>query len=245
MMQRPHARDDRYRWVGTFLVGTGVVLLLAGCTRPSSETSSEMPSGLAFAQSGGPPMHQVPAGPGGMYRSPGGGAFGAGASSGPTGPVSTDPKVMGTEYVDKPPTPADLGEVGDPFGKFLVPVPRPPKPKPPTYVRLQWMPPSVPRPSRERELISTPPNVERKPAPPQLGRFAGWMYNSDGQVVAIFEDENRNSRAVRVDDLLMVLDGGRMRQMRVKAISPEYLILVDQATGDEREVPLLTDLNAP
>lgn len=176
---------------------------------------------------------------GGMYGS-GPGRQGTADSAAPKG---MDSASLGTTFIDAPPPKASLDTVGDPFSRYLVAKKRPPKPKPPEIVRLQWMPPAVPRPSRERELISTPPNVERRDAPPQLGRFAGWLYNNEGQVVAIFEDEQRNTRAVRVDDLLMVQDGGRMRQMRVKAISPEYIILVDQATGDEREVPLQSDLN--
>lgn len=231
-----------------YLMVAGLLLLCAsGCNvrGDSARAARQLHQPLMTGQYAQPST--IPPGglPPGVSGLPGGlppGVSG-GAPGGQIGAVASDPVSLGTQYIDTPPKGKSLKTIADPFGKYLVPAKRPPVPAPPRMVRLQWMPPVVPRPSRERELMTTPPNVERKPAPAQLGRFAGWLYNSEGQVVAIFEDGNRNTRAVRVDDLLMVVTNGRTRQMRVKAISPEYITLIDQATGDEQAISLQTDLN--
>jgi hypothetical protein len=68
-------------------------------------------------------------------------------------------------------------------------------------------------------------NVEHRVDAP-IGRHAGWMYNTNGQVVAIFEDSDGNARAIRVGD--------EIEGLRVKAIAQDSLILVDGGGHEKR-----------
>lgn len=239
--------DDQYSYISILrmqprwrqitagcLVALTTGVLCMGC-KVTTSSSTSTPSAVMIAGGGGQ-QGGYPGMGGGLASMMGGGSAKDGASA---GVANTDPATLGTQYVKSPPPPQAVKLSADPFGRFLVADPPPPLPPPVVQVKLPWIPPAVPRASRQNPPL---PPVVKKSAPPQIGRFAGWLYNSEGQVVAIFEDDNRNTRAVRVDDELTVQDEGRMRQMRVKAISPEYIVLVDLLDGTEKEVPLQGDL---
>jgi hypothetical protein len=70
-------------------------------------------------------------------------------------------------------------------------------------------------------------NERAKPAP--LGRHAGWVYNTNGQIWAIFEDSDGAARAVRVGDEI----GG----YTIKAIAQDYVVLAD-GDGQEQKIKL-------
>lgn len=143
------------------------------------------------------------------------------------------------------PTPAQLtlsipAIAKDPLGGGPKPKPPPPPPPPPpAEVKVFEIPPVSPTPDRIRRGGSNfvsggnvPGNngsgTERTKQAP-LGRHAGWVYNTNGQIWAIFEDSDGTARAVRVGDEV----GG----YTVKAIAQDYIILTD-AEGKDQKIKL-------
>lgn len=90
-------------------------------------------------------------------------------------------------------------------------------PEPPRLV-VASLPPMNPTPTRQFRREGTYTVVPIEPPP---GRHAGWIYNnSNGQIVAIFEDRSGVAHTVQVGDQV---DG-----MQVIAITPETLTLRDK-----------------
>lgn len=116
-------------------------------------------------------------------------------------------------------------------------------PPPPAEVKVFELPPIAPEKNRLRRggwrmgggaTPGTPgggtpvaANERAKPAP--IGRHAGWVYNTNGQIWAIFEDSDGAARAVRVGDEI----GG----YTIKAIAQDYIILAD-GEGKEQKIKL-------
>ena len=104
----------------------------------------------------------------------------------------------------------------DPFVNGPV-LPPPPKPKPwPQMVLVSVVPPEVPyHPIDNRNI---PPTAIRRQGQ-AFGRMAGWIYNSNGQITAIFEDTDGIAHSVHVGD--------QIGNLTVKSISPEFMEIVD------------------
>lgn len=75
---------------------------------------------------------------------------------------------------------------------------------------------------------STSANERERDLP--IGRHAGWIYNSNGQVIAILEESDGTVRSVRIGD--------EVGNYRVKAITSDTLVLVDIDTGREQQLKL-------
>jgi hypothetical protein len=81
--------------------------------------------------------------------------------------------------------------------------------------------------TKDHHRVGTPGTAIERTVDAPPGRYAGWLYNSNGQVAAIFEDRDGNARAVRVGD--------EIEEYRVQVITRDALILVD-GRGRERRV---------
>jgi len=165
----------------------------------------------------------------------------ASTANAPNGGALGKLMVDGKRYKPKDPvTPAPPGAVSinyntDPFWRYLVARPYPPVKPPQRIVTYYRIPPPVTIASRPQTTFTT----DKKPLPNPFGRHAGWIYNTNGQAVAIFEAADGYTRAVRVGDTDNL--GGR----RVKAITESYLILEDSFTGEEERYPLEPSPQAP
>ncbi|MHB9107469.1 MAG: hypothetical protein ACYDCO_10480, partial [Armatimonadota bacterium] len=96
-------------------------------------------------------------------------------------------------------------------------------PEPPRLV-VASLPPMNPTPTRQPHSTGTYTVVPVEPPP---GRHAGWIYNnSNGQIVAIFEDRSGVAHTVQVGDQV---DG-----MQVMSITPETLTLRDKRGTEYR-----------
>jgi len=62
--------------------------------------------------------------------------------------------------------------------------------------------------------------------PPPIGRFAGTIYNSNGQLLAIFEDRDGISHQVHVGD--------QVGNLMVKTVEPEVMVVVDNEKIEHR-----------
>jgi hypothetical protein len=147
------------------------------------------------------------------------------AGAAPLAPKVAPPSVPGVL-----PAPAPImTALPDPFDGAPRPLPPPPPPPPPPpQVKVMAIPRYVATADKRRRPVVGLPQQSRFKEPP-VGRHAGWIYNVNGQVVAIFEDNTGTARAVHVGDDL----GGWL----VKAIAPDYLLLVDQ-NGHEQKLKL-------
>jgi hypothetical protein len=127
--------------------------------------------------------------------------------------------------------PTRVAAAFDPFkgGPYTKPKPLPPPPPPLTTVYA--LAPALPQPDRFKGADKGGGGIVivQKAAP--IGRHAGWIYNSNGQVWAVFVDNKGVAQAVTVGTPVA---GG----MHVKAISPQYLVLADDATGREERIKL-------
>lgn len=104
----------------------------------------------------------------------------------------------------------------DPFAGFPPPPP-PQKQVPyPQVVPVSSVPPVMPVRSKGNPITLTT-TIIPKEAP--IGRLAGWIFNNNGQIVAIFEDADGITRTVRVGDQV----GG----YTVQSITPDMLVMVD------------------
>jgi len=194
------------------LVGIGAFLAIFQPWKSKEETAGVPASGATTAST------TTPGGPPGML--PDGTAIAA----------APEEKKEWTPL--KAPPPPGLPKpvsTGDPFANGPKPPPLPPPdPPPPPIVRVAAIPPMSPASSRRRGPVGIPSSIIVAQAPP-VGRHAGWIYNSNGQIIAIFEDAAGNARSLHVGD--------SVEDKRVKAISPEYLVLVDDA-GREQQLKL-------
>lgn len=161
------------------------------------------------------------------------------ATGTPDTPPPGSPTAQGTMVAALPPTvapPAPLtpaaakppvAALPDPFSGGPKPPPPPPKPKAsqlPSLITLVNIPSITLAKGPGSVIPRTGPTVRDVPQP--VGRHAGWIYSTNGQVVAIFEDRDGVTRSVRVGDDV----GG----LRVKAITPDALVLVDDAGREQR-----------
>ncbi|MHB9132498.1 MAG: hypothetical protein ACYDBB_15615 [Armatimonadota bacterium] len=127
------------------------------------------------------------------------------------------------------PTVRITNALADPFSGFPLPPPPPLPPPRPPRMRIAMLPPSAAKPDRVVR-VSRPTGGATAPKKPSVGRHAGWIFNSHGQVVAIFEDREGNAKAIKVGD--------DVEGMRVKAILPDRIVLVDDTSGREETVKL-------
>ncbi len=107
--------------------------------------------------------------------------------------------------------------VFDPFAGGPMP-PKPPTLKPwPALVMISAVPPVLPQ-NLDYLNNRNNPTVQH-PVEPQVGRMAGWIYNNNGQIIAIFEDADGIARNVHVGD--------KVNDLTVTTITPESMELVD------------------
>ncbi len=144
----------------------------------------------------------------------------------PTGPTLPAPAAPPT-----PGSPVFVAGLPDPFQGGPPPKPKPkPPPPPPPEVKISAIPSFFATPNGIRHhTYSGGSTISARNAEPPLGRHAGWIYNSNGKVMAIFEDNDGNAKAVGVGD--------PVDDMTVKVITPTYIILAD-ADGKEHKIPL-------
>jgi hypothetical protein len=220
---------------------------------PPPATAPASPAGPGPGAPAGPGV--ASSGPGAPAPAPAAGNAAAGAAKPGTNngkPGGAPVTQVAAALPPKPPTftpepppvppvaPSVVPPTGDPFanGPPPPPIPRgwyldkdgilhgPPPPPPPPVMEVAMIPPVLATLSGRR-----PHGIGYNPTPKPypIGRNAGWIYNSNGHFVAIFEDRDGNARTVTV--------GSTIEDMRVKAITPEYLVLVD-ANGREQQLRL-------
>ena len=133
------------------------------------------------------------------------------------------PKPVG---LPKPPPPAlppapIVAAVFDPFAGGPNPPPPPKKIPPPVWpsmVMTTTMPPMRPQKIFTVEP-GTPFLASGAPVEPPIGRMAGWIFNTNGQIIAIFEDVDGVTHSLRAGD--------PVGNYRVTTITPEYMMLMD------------------
>ncbi len=143
----------------------------------------------------------------------------AGMPGGPAS-VNTAPQPPAIPLPSLPPFPTAPAIIGvfDPF----VGGPNPPKhkkAKPPVWpamVMAYTAPATLPQKSDVNTFFQT----ASAPAEPQVGRMAGWIFNNNAQIVAIFDDVDGITHSVRVGD--------QVGDLTVKTITPEYMVVVDE-----------------
>jgi hypothetical protein len=209
------------------LAAFGVVFFVMN--KPPADQSAN-PAPPATTQPAPPPTSTPSAQPtptpgGPMPTTPGQMPVTAAAPTPPPKPTIPEPPAPPT-----PALPAIIAGLPDPF-KGGPPPPPPPKPPPPPppEVKISRIPSFFATPHGLGRSRPTGSTISAKNLESPVGRHAGWIYNSNGQVVAIFEDNDGTAKAVRVGD---EFDG-----FVVKVITPEYLLLKDQ-DGKEIKVPL-------
>jgi hypothetical protein len=159
-------------------------------------------------------------------------------------------QVAALPQLSQPPAPVPAGlpapvaaSWSDPFKGGPPPPKRPLKPPPPpAEVKVFELPPIAVVTDRVRRggggggwkpgpgnTGGTQPAGGERVREAPVGRHAGWIYSSNGQIWAIFEDSDGAARAVRVGDEI----GG----YRVKAIAQDHIILAD-ADGREQKLKL-------
>ncbi len=141
-------------------------------------------------------------------------------------PPPAQPNLIPVPHVPGIPMAAMIPAVFDPF------VGGPKKIVPPPPVPVYWPPMEIAykvSPALPQKLGSGtgPINVATIEAP--LGRMAGWIYNNNAQIVAIFEDQDGITHSVRVGD--------SVGNLKVTAITPEYMVVVDD-NGDKHTLKL-------
>ncbi|MHB9026880.1 MAG: hypothetical protein ACYC7E_22325 [Armatimonadota bacterium] len=177
---------------------------------------------------GGAPMPAAPGGPGVMPAAPAPGMPAAPGAPGTPPAAAPGYKPPPTPAVKD--TPTRVAALSDPFRFGPYKPPPKPQPPPPPLVTMWSVAPTLPQPDRFKPASGGTDIVVVDKKPP-MGRHAGWIYNSNGQVWAVFVDSNGVAKSVTVGTPVA---GG----MHVKAISPQYLILADDATGREERIKL-------
>jgi len=183
--------------------------------KPSPTTLTGRPAGVTPNRTVGMPKSGMPGTPG---------KPGAAVAAG--GPSDLLPKPVAPTALVQPTLIASLP---DPFIGGPPPKPKPkPPPPPPPEVRVVAVPPIFATPNGLRIRRTSGSTPSRNIEPP-VGRHAGWIYNSNGQVIAIFEDNDGIAKAVRVGD--------EVEGMTVKTIAPDFIVMVDQ-DGKEHKLKL-------
>jgi len=140
----------------------------------------------------------------------------------PPPPVGLQPPSRPTAITPKPLSTAGLF---DPFQGGPPPYRAPKPPKIPDLALVMTVPSVTP----QRDRYRTPGSVTATathPLPPPAGRLAGWIYNNNGQIVAIFEDADGISHSVHVGD--------QVGNLTVKSITQDTLVMVDQDQNEQQ-----------
>ncbi|HOS43986.1 MAG TPA: hypothetical protein PK794_09870, partial [Armatimonadota bacterium] len=166
-------------------------------------------------------------------------------SGGPSPTASTTSSAPPTQaaavpQLSRPPAPVPAGLPApiaaswkDPFSGGPPPKPKVTPPPPPPEGKVFDLPPIAATPHRLRRGSGWRPGgaatggagMTERPREAPIGRHAGWVYNNNGQIWAIFEDSTGAARAVRVGD--------EISGYRVKAIAQDYLVLTDADGRDQ------------